>query len=88
MAIKASGENENMTSRIYERGLERFHLEAKDKEIKEGEVYFISSGLEVAYNNLIINGYLRVDGLLTVKGELTINGTLNVNGEVEIGNRW
>jgi len=65
-----------------------YRLGVKDFAVASGEVIFISSGSEVALNNLSIAGVYRNDGLTTVKEALSVTGRLINNGTLEIGGRW
>ena len=61
----------------------RLFLNRPDVTVGSTEAFFISSGSEAAFKNLIINGEVRVDGKLIAKS-ITVNGVLKVNGVVEL----
>ncbi|MBU2613910.1 hypothetical protein KJ925_05665 [Patescibacteria group bacterium] len=65
-----------------------FYYKAIDETVASAENFFISSGAEVAFNNLTVNGVYRNDGFTTIKGILTINGRLTNNGILEVGRSW
>jgi len=71
-------------SEIIKRAMRKFHLEVHSETIVTGERLFVSSGAEMAYYDLTINGVFRVDGK-AICNSAFINNKLMVNGMFEVG---
>jgi len=85
-AIKAQTDKLQFDSKNYLKTSTRTQIEVHDEVVQAGEVLYIPSGTEVAFNNLTINGKCIVSGRCVVLGELVIGESgelvLDDNGEL------
>jgi len=86
--IKAQTDKLQFDSKNYLKTSPRVQLEVQDEVVEAGEVLYIPSGVEVAFNNLTVKGTLIVSGKCVILKSFTLdefgNIILTETGEVVV----